>query len=340
MSTRKLSSTNAFVVVDLPDAPLASGVVRLAPKILVDGASWLARSQTYQFASFGRRASGASAGINAPVDERAAAIEAFTAELLDEVGSGRLTLEAGRGLGPDDLTELQVADPRPDAWWANRDELRAAGIAAAAAIASGGSLDGRSVAIEGVDQAGMGLVRALTALGASVVAIGTAKGSAVGTSALTSAEVEAAWAEHGPAMVESLGGHSDLPGAILGADVDVLLIGSKAGVLGHEVVGSVQARAVVPWGPIPVTAKALADLRRAGTTVIPDFVATGGHLVAWPEADVALDGDLRSAAAELVSGVLSEVIDHPAGPVFGACERAEAFLSTWCDELPFGRPLA
>jgi hypothetical protein len=33
-------------------------------------------------------------------------------------------------------------------------------------------------------------------------------------------------------------------------------------------------------------------------------------------------------------------MDHPSGPLLGACEQAEAFLATWCDELPFGRPLA
>jgi hypothetical protein len=102
----------------------------------------------------------------------------------------------------------------------------------------------------------------------------------------------------------------------------------------------VRASAVVPWGPIPVTAKALAELRRAGVTVVPDFVATGGHLVAWPDVDAAPVGDLRAAAAESVAGVLGEVMDHPSGPLLGACEQAEAFLATWCDELPFGRPLA
>ena len=37
MTTRKLSTTDAFVVVDLPDAPAAAGVVRQAPKVLIDG---------------------------------------------------------------------------------------------------------------------------------------------------------------------------------------------------------------------------------------------------------------------------------------------------------------
>ncbi|HEY6533038.1 MAG TPA: hypothetical protein VIY72_12075 [Acidimicrobiales bacterium] len=340
MTTRKLSSTDAFVVVDLPDAPIAAGVVRLAPKILVDGAAWLARSQTYQFAAFGRMASGASAGINARIDERAEAIGAFTAELSEEVSGGRLALEAGRGLSLEDLAGLQAGDARPDEWWAERDELRAAGIASAASVAVGGSLDGRTVALEGVDRVGLVLVRALAERGASVISIGTSAGSVIASAPLDPAALEAGWLEHGAEMVTVLDGEQGSPGAVLGAAVDVVFVGSKAGVLDHELTGAVTASVVVPSGPIPVTAKALADLRRAGVTVLPDFVVTGGHLVAWPTDGTAPAGDLRAAAAESVAGVLAEVMDHPAGPLLGACERAEAFLATWCAELPFGRPLA
>ena len=48
----KLPDTDAFVVEDLDGASTHVGIVRLAPKILVDGATTLARSMTYLFASF------------------------------------------------------------------------------------------------------------------------------------------------------------------------------------------------------------------------------------------------------------------------------------------------
>ena len=35
-----------------------------------------------------------------------------------------------------------------------------------------------------------------------------------------------------------------------------------------------------------------------------------------------------------------EALASKHGPFLGACHTAEAFLSTWQDELPFGRPLA
>jgi hypothetical protein len=314
--------------------------VRLAPKILVDGATWLARSQTYQFAVFGRKISGASAGINALADGRADAIAAFTTELLPDVNDGRLALEAGRGLVLEDLAALHALDARPDGWWAGRVELRVAGIAAAASVAAGGSLDGRTAAVEGFDANGPTLARALAARGASVIAVSTTSGSAVLPRGIDPEVLESAWAAHGPEMVHQLGGASGESGAVFAVAADVLLVGSKVGVLDHEAADDLAAAAVVPSGPVPVTAKALATLRRAGVPVLPDFVTTAGHLAAWPTDGASPGGDLPGAAVALVEGALAEVMDHPSGPVLAACERAEAFLATWCAELPFGRPIA
>ncbi|MDD9369328.1 MAG: hypothetical protein PV358_04385, partial [Acidimicrobiales bacterium] len=81
MKVDKLTGTDGFVVTDLDDATTSVGVVRLAPKVLRDGAQLLARSVTYAFASFGIAGhGGASAGINAKPDARDDALAAF----LDE----------------------------------------------------------------------------------------------------------------------------------------------------------------------------------------------------------------------------------------------------------------
>jgi hypothetical protein len=62
---------------------------------------------------------------------------------------------------------------------------------------------------------------------------------------------------------------------------------------------------------------------------LPDFVTTAGPLV----------GDAGNAR-DAISGIISSVMGHTDGPVLGACERAEAFLTGWQDDLPFGRPMA
>ena len=50
------------------------------------------------------------------------------------------------------------------------------------------------------------------------------------------------------------------PWLIWGADVDVIVAGSKPGTLTHQGADHVTAKALVPWGPIPFTTKAGATL--------------------------------------------------------------------------------
>ena len=295
MSTRRLTSVDGFVVVDLDDAAMAIGIIRSAPKVLVDGATWLARSQTYQFASFGRKVSGASGAVNAPVDDRPAAIAAAVGELTGDDWSS-VVLDAGRGVDAPDLEPLRARDPRPAGWATERVANLVAGIVAAAERASGG-LTGRTVSIEPVEGIGDLLVTAFESAGATLVAAG------------------------------------DEPDGALHADAEILVLGSKVGVIGDANVDRVRARLIVPSGPMPVTAKALAALGRGGAVVLPDFLTTAGHLAGWPDAGSSTD------PAVLVGEAIGAVLDHPQGPLLGACERAEAFLETWTT-IPFGRPIA
>ncbi|MCU0312082.1 MAG: hypothetical protein MUE36_14200 [Acidimicrobiales bacterium] len=338
MTTRKLETADAFVVTDLPDEVPAAGIVRSAPKVLVDGASWLARSQTYQFAAFGRRAGGASAAVNARPEDRDDAVTAFMAELAPELAAGALLLEPAKGLSAEQADAMRAVDPRPALWWDHRHDLRGAGVAAAVATAV--APDGATVAVEGFDEAGPALVEALAARGAVVVAVSTPTGTLVREGGVAADELAEAWRAHGPAFVGELGG-TTAPGDVLAVAADVLVPGSKVGVVDHDVAAQLQVRAVVPGGALPVTAKALAALRRADVTVLPDFVTTAGALFAWPVdgPEPTLDG-ARDAGAEAITAALAAVADHPAGPLLGACELAERFLVTWTDTVPFGRPLA
>jgi hypothetical protein len=121
--------------------------------------------------------------------------------------------------------------------------------------------------------------------------------------------------------------------AVLHADVEILVAGSKVGLIGLANADNVKARMIVPSGPMPVSAKALASFGRSGVVVLPDFVTTSGHLAAWP-----VDGSSTDPAA-LVGDAIAQIIDAPNGPLLGACEVAEAFLESWAT-VPFGRPIA
>lgn len=287
MQLHKLTSTDGFIVFDLDDAP-AVGIVRLAPKVLRDGAELLARSTTYAAASFGLQVRGGSGAINAKPDDRDAAVTAFVLEVAELVGSDRWLPGPGLGVTADDLAPLPRAEQRATAF----DQTATGESAVAAAAGALGSLDGARVAI-----VGSGPV----------------------------AEAAAAAASGRGATAE--------PGAGMDADCDVLLVAGKAGVLEHDLAATVKARAVVPLTPVPVTARALAVLGRAGTVVVPDFLSTAAPLLAAFAPD---GGD----PLERVRTSVADLAGEGTGLWMAACVRAEAFLRTWQDELPFGRPLA
>lgn len=140
MKVQRLSSTDAFVVWDLDAATTSAGVVRLAPKVLQDGAVLLARSVTYTFASFGvADHGGASAALNTKPDDRDSAVAAFVEELRPLAEDGKLRLAPGLGITADDLAPLGWDEP--DAG------LVAAGAVEASRVA--GPLDWRTAAVVG-----------------------------------------------------------------------------------------------------------------------------------------------------------------------------------------------
>jgi len=335
---QKLSDIDAFIVSDLDGAPSQVGIVRLAPKILVDGATTLARSMTYLYASFEHPIGGASAGINAKAEDRAAAIEGFVAAVGPQVADGSLELRAGKGIGDADLEPLRALAP------AALDPVAARSLlgpgAVAAAVAARGGLEGARVAIDGLDAATASVVDAVAGTGATIVAVATLAGTVADPTGIDPAQLLAALAEHGAAAVEHLDLTVDGAGAVFVADADVLFTGSKVGAVDHDVAASITAGLVVPIGPVPVTAKALAGLRRAGTVVLPDFVTTAGPWFAsFPDVPASID-ELRPIVVDRVGAVVAQVLESDDGPLLGACYRAEAYLRSWRDSLPFGRPLA
>jgi len=287
MSLHKLTSTDGFIVFDLDDAP-AVGVVRMAPKVLRDGAELLARSTTYAAASFGLRVRGGSAGIDAKPDDQPAALAAFVDEVRELVASERWLPGPGVGVTSDDLAAL----PRPEQRATAFDPTATGESAVAAALGALGSLEGKQVAI----------------VGSGPIA------EAAAASAATN-------------------GATPQPQAAFDADCDALLVAGKAGALEHDLAAGVRAKVVVPLTPVPVTARALAVLGRAGTVVVPDFLSTAAPLLAAMDPE---GGD----AMERVHGAVADLAAEGTNLWMAACLRAEAFLSTWQPELPFGRPLA
>jgi hypothetical protein len=117
------------------------------------------------------------------------------------------------------------------------------------------------------------------------------------------------------------------------ADADVMFVAGKPGMIDHETASTMNARVIVPLSPVPVTSKAYATFRRAGVLYVPDFVALAAPLL------LAFDED-GGDPVERVRSSVAEIAGEGADAWLVAIGRAEAFLSSWQDALPFGRPLA
>jgi glutamate dehydrogenase/leucine dehydrogenase len=117
------------------------------------------------------------------------------------------------------------------------------------------------------------------------------------------------------------------------ADCHALFVAGKTGMVDHDVADTIKAHLVVPLTTLPITTKAYAVLSRAGRTYVPDFVSLAAPLL---NALDAANGDAVGRVRDLAAELLAE------GPTawMAACQRAETFLQTWQDALPFGRPLA
>ena len=367
MSIQKLTSTNAFVVHDLPEAPISLGLVRCAPKLLASSTEELARSASYMLALAELPWSGAAASINATEADRAAAVEAFVAEVAPLVSEGKLQLAAGKGVTEADLAPLRgAAGGNPSTaglaeilysefqGLSFQEYLRGVSAAAAviAALATGATdptqadLTGKTVAIDGLDATGLASALELSQAGAKIVALSTTAGWVAKPEGFDVAELQAAYLEHGDQLIDQLGEPPPANSQIFEVPCDALLAGSKMGVTDHHVAELVQARVLGSLQPLAFTTRGMVTLQNKGCQALPGFLCLGGPLYAATESSqnsAPSEPDHQSViklARTKTAELVTKLAQHPEGLFLAACYQAEEFLLTWRDELPFGRPLA
>ncbi|MFA5565349.1 MAG: hypothetical protein WC184_04070 [Acidimicrobiia bacterium] len=295
-------TANAFIAIDLQGAPCSTGIVRAARKILQGGAKNLARTTTYTFAARELQVGGASAGISAEGDAVEAAIADFVTAVTPRVESGELAFDAGKGVTGEALSALSSIDKRSTL---------------------------RHETFEGFPLATY--LVAISAVASAEAAMGALEGkTAIVEEGPNTAAITAVLAAYGIPSVET----------DPSKEVDLFFTASNDGRLDGETAGVLSAKAVIPTGPHALGAKGLAVLRRREIVAVPDFIATAGSSFAgWP-GDAANAADAVEATKKFVQGFMADVVSHEDGPVLAACYKAEAFLATWQETLPFGRPLA
>jgi glutamate dehydrogenase (NAD(P)+) len=292
VSDRK-SGMRGVLVIDNSARGIGKGGTRMSPTVSVHEVARLARTMTWKWAAVDLFHGGAKAGIlgdpHAPNKEEV--LRAFARALSNEVpaeyvfGLDMGLTERDAAIFVDALGDRGAAVGLPRVLGGlPYDELGVTGYGvaeatAAAAAAISLSVSGASVAIQGFGAVGQAAAERLIELGAVITAVSTATGAIVDESGIDVPRLTALRREFGDACVTEYGGALD-PSAALMTDAEILIPAAREDVIDKDLAVSTAARLIVEGANMPTTPAALEVLSERGVTVVPDFIANAGGIVA------------------------------------------------------------
>ncbi|WP_207935899.1 Glu/Leu/Phe/Val dehydrogenase [Actinomadura sp. KC216] len=283
------------LVIDNTARGMGKGGMRMSASLTVAEVARLARVMTYKWAGVDLFFGGAKAGIMADPGspDREAILRSFVRALSQEIprqyvaGLDMGLTERDAAIVQDELADRGAAVGTPHVLGGlPYDELGVTGFgvaeaADAAARHAGTSLRGARAVVQGFGAVGHAAARRLAELGATIVAVSTAHGALHDPDGLDVARLLDLRAEAGDAVVKEYGGGRLLDvGAELLVPADVLVPAALQDVIDAGVAANVRARIVVEGANLPTGPAAQRVLAARGVTVVPDFVANAGGVVA------------------------------------------------------------
>jgi glutamate dehydrogenase/leucine dehydrogenase len=348
MRVQRLQTVDAMIAFDF-ECPTSAGGTRLAPDVTEEEVRLLARAMTYKFASLEVQVGGAKAAIRARPESRAEAVRSYCDEIRPLVEQGTFLTATDLGTFPEDFASLPSSDAadlmhEPVDGMPFDAFITGLGVVVAAETALGGpgSLEGRTLALEGFGKIGGATARALEARGGRLVAVSTVHGCARDPRGFTADGLLELRERHGDRLVEHLGVPVRPAAAVFEAEADVLVPGARTGVLDEATAGRVRASVVAPAANVPYAAAGLAALRSQGVLALADFVCNAGATVGYLSPDGLGQAGVLERVEARVRQLTETALRHPEGPYAGACAFADAHLRTWLnpEQLPDGPPLA
>ncbi|GGN45615.1 glutamate dehydrogenase [Streptomyces kronopolitis] len=293
--SHRRTGMKGVLVIDNTARGIGKGGTRMSPGVTVDEVSRLARVMTWKWAAADLFYGGAKAGIVADPASRdkEAVLRAFARALSNEVPRAYV-MGLDMGLTEDDAAIIQdelgdrgaaVGTPEHLGGVAyDRLGVTGYGVAEAADAAArhqGLPLAGARVALQGFGAVGSAAARRFVELGATVVAVSTAHGALHDPGGLDLDALLAARAEHGDRFVTHRPSGSALAaGDELTVDCDIVVPAALQDVITHRTAHEIKAKLVVEGANLPTSAQARTVLAERGITVVPDFVANAGGVVA------------------------------------------------------------
>jgi glutamate dehydrogenase (NAD(P)+) len=289
------SGMRAAVVIDTTHFRFSGGGVRMLPDISIGEIALLARSMTYKFAWLDLNVAGAKAGIwfDADRQDRHAVLRAFGKAVADLLGTRAYMCGPDMGTSYEDIEAIRAAAGLPE----EADNLAAKRVhgltmeelvtgygviksAGRAGEMRGRSLEGASIALEGLGKVGAGCLHQAREEGARVVGVSTLAGTRFDPNGLDMQILLALREESGDESVVRYGDGQFMPReALYSLPADILIPGARTHCVTADVARTVQASLIVPAGNAPLTYEADAMLYERSVTVVPDLVANAGGVL-------------------------------------------------------------
>ncbi|MEV5124578.1 Glu/Leu/Phe/Val dehydrogenase dimerization domain-containing protein [Streptomyces decoyicus] len=315
--SHRRTGMKGVLVIDNTARGIGKGGTRMSPGVTVDEVSRLARVMTWKWAAVDLFYGGAKAGIVADPASRdkEAVLRAFARALSNEVpreyvmGLDMGLTESDAAIIQDELGDRGAAVGTPEHLGGvayDKLGITGYGVAEAADAAAqhlGLPLSGARVALQGFGAVGSAAARRFAELGATVVAVSTAHGALHDPSGLDVDALLAARDEHGDRFVTRHSATPLAPGAELAVDCDILVPAALQDVITRTSAHEVKAKILVEGANLPTSAEAQGILAERGVTVLPDFVANAGGVVAAAFAMDARYSGFRPDTAGIVETV-------------------------------------
>jgi len=283
------------LVIDNTARGMGKGGTRMSPSVTVEEITRLARVMTWKWAGVDLFFGGAKAGIVADpaAPNREAILRAWARALANEIPSEYVLgldmglTEADAGVVQDELRDRGAAVGSPhELGGIPYDQLGVTGFgvaeaADAAAGTAGLELRGARVAIQGFGAVGAAAAKRFAELGSQVVAISTVHGALHDPAGLDVAALLKLRAEIGDLVVKEYDKAELLPaGAELRVPAEVLVPAAMQDVIDEDIAGQTVATIVVEGANLPTSPGAQRVFAERGVTVVPDFIANAGGVVA------------------------------------------------------------
>ena len=278
--SHRRSGMKGVLVIDNTARGIGKGGTRMSPGVSVGEIARLARVMTWKWASVDLFYGGAKAGIvadpNSP--DKEAVLRAFARALSNEVpreyvmGLDMGLTENDAAIIQDELGDRGAAVGTPEhLGGVAYDKLGVTGFGVAeatdaAAQSLGLPTAGSRVAIQGFGAVGNAAAARFAELGATVVAVSTAKGALHDPSGLDVPTLLAAREEYGDDFVNHYEGARIGAGQELTVDCDILVPAALQDVVDDETAHRIKAKLVVEGANLPTSPRAQSILARSAAS--------------------------------------------------------------------------